>query len=251
MKNFIIEIDIDNSELNNDFCYTIYNLIKFYNWYNNDKIEFKLITINDLDLNGKNFSVDYSEYIPIGSIEFVHKYMNIYNIKIPNTINIPNELNKLKYIQRNTSYCYKSNINKFPIFIKPANELKLFTGGVVSTKSNLDLLFPEIKDNTILFVSDVIDIVSEYRCLVYNNELVGLQHYLGDFTIFPDIETINNMIIDYKNSPVAYTLDVGVYNGKTILIECHNFYSVGLYGFNRNILLNMFQDWFIENKKSS
>ena len=246
MKNFLIEVDEETRELNLDFCYTVYNQIKFYNWYNKDKIDYYFLTLSELN---SNLDKKYLEYTPIGSIEFIHTFMTFNNIKIPNAINIPKELNKKDYLWRDVYYGTKKDILTYPIFIKPKNQLKLFTGGSISSKSNLELLLPEIKDDTELILSESIDIKSEYRAFIFKNELVGLQHYLGDFKIFPDINVIENMIKDYKSAPIAYTLDIGIYDNKTILIEVHNFYSVGLYGFSRNMLLNMFSDFFMTLKK--
>ena len=96
-------------------------------------------------------------------------------------------------------------------------------------------------------ISELIDIDSEWRCFVYNNELVGLQNYIGDFTLFPSIDAIKHMIKEYISSPVAYTLDVGVNKDNTFVIEVHDFFSCGLYGFfNHKVLPFMFRDWFNE-----
>ena len=83
------------------------------------------------------------------------------------------------------------------------------------------------------------------RCFVYQNKLVGLQNYSGDFTKFPNVDIINKMIDTYKSSPVAYTLDVAIDKNNTVVIEVHDFFSCGLYGFNdHRILPYMFSKWF-------
>ena len=90
-------------------------------------------------------------------------------------------------------------------------------------------------------VSEEIEIESEWRAFVHKNKLVGLQNYLGDFTMFPDTNIISEMIKTYVDCPPAYTLDVGInkQNG-TFIIEVHAFFSCGLYGFNDyNILPKM------------
>ena len=56
--------------------------------------------------------------------------------------------------------------------------------------------------------------------------------YSGELNYFPDIKEIENMIKDYgKEAPPAYTIDVGVNDDGTFLIEIHDFFSCGLYGF--------------------
>ncbi len=79
-----------------------------------------------------------------------------------------------------------------------------------------------------------------------NGELVGLQNYSGDFVNFPDVKKINKMISVYAG-PVAYTLDVGINSRGTFVVEVHDFFSCGLYGFSdRKILPFMFSKLFHE-----
>jgi len=96
-------------------------------------------------------------------------------------------------------------------------------------------------------ISKYISIESEWRVFVYNGKMQGLQHYVGEFTLFPDVEEIKTMIEMYKDAPIAYTLDVGInYNG-TFVIEVHDFFSCGLYGFaDHSKLPSMFNRWFNE-----
>lgn len=99
-------------------------------------------------------------------------------------------------------------------------------------------------------VSTPIDnIISEWRVFVFNDAIVDAKNYRGDFFVCPDEETVSNMVKAYKNSPRAYTLDVAVTNeGKTVVIECHRFFSCGTYGFGSGrpdiypIMLS--QEWF-------
>lgn len=90
----------------------------------------------------------------------------------------------------------------------------------------------------------MVDIKSEWRAFVYKGELLDVRNYSGDFRIFPDISIIEEMIKDYKNSPKAYTLDVAVDDKEnTVLIEIHQFFSCGLYGFaDYRVLPKMFID---------
>ena len=92
--------------------------------------------------------------------------------------------------------------------------------------------------------SQVILIDSEWRAFVYKGKLVGLQNYCGEFTLFPDVEKIKEMIKAYKSAPIAYTLDVGINANGTFVIEVHDFFSCGLYGFSDSSLPFMFSQWF-------
>lgn len=133
-------------------------------------------------------------------------------------LNIPEELQKSEYLKR----AYNIKQTTFPkVFIKSKDKIKGYTG-IVPTDS-----IPE--GNYI--ISEIIDIDSEWRTFVYNGDMVGLQNYSGDFTVFPNVHTIKDMINDYKSAPKAYTLDVGVNKNGTFIIECHDFFSCGMYGF--------------------
>jgi len=55
------------------------------------------------------------------------------------------------------------------------------------------------------------------------------------------------MIKAYTKAPVAHTLDVAISGGETVIIEVHDFFSCGLYGFaDHKILPFMFARWFQE-----
>jgi len=69
--------------------------------------------------------------------------------------------------------------------------------------------------------------------------------------VLPNIKLIENMIKDYTDSPMSYTLDVAVTeNNETCLLEVHPFVSCGLYGFaDYRLLPTMFTtgyNWFKE-----
>ena len=49
------------------------------------------------------------------------------------------------------------------------------------------------------------------------------------------------------DAPIAYTLDVGINDKGTFVIEVHDFFSCGLYGFaDVGILPSMLNRWFQE-----
>jgi len=177
------------------------------------------------------FEYDFTGYIPSGTIQFVKKYLAAYHDIITiKPINIPNDLLRNEYLKRSVTYKLKG-VYQF--------DSKKFVKSDTEIKGTTDIVeYLEVPDDGRYLVSDLIEIESEWRAFVFNNELVGLQNYIGDFTMFPDVHLIKKMINEYKNCPPAYTLDVGV-NSKdgTFLIECHNFYSCGTYGFSNNRII--------------
>ena len=238
IKTFLIQT-IDNMVVH-DFSFTLIEAIKYNNWYNGEKIYDYILQENtnlSINSNDQPYKEDVEGIIPIGSVEFVLKYLNdYYNINNIKPLNIPEELNKYKYIKRNVWNFYPFQNDKYinkTVFVKSKTKIKGYTDIVKYT----DVPTGEF------IVSELIDIQSEWRAFVWKHTLYGLQNYSGDFTMFPDIKLIKKMISDYSNDG-AYTLDVGI-NDKdgTFIIECHDFFSCGLYGFaDYRVLPLMFID---------
>ena len=164
--------------------------------------------------------------LDVGSIRsFYKKHYGIENI-LP--INIPASLMQDKYLKRNIMIATKENIETlkdYNYFIKDISKIKGMID-IVNKKS--------IPVNTNILISEVIDITSEWRCFIYNKEIVGLKNYSGDFISIPNINMIKEMVNDFIDAPMAYTLDAGIETntGDTCLIEIHDFFSCGLYGFD-------------------
>lgn len=239
--NFLIQT-IDG-EIKHDFSFSLIESIRYKNWYNRtDEYKYKTIDFTkDSDL-----SLLERDYIPVGANDFVIAYIKKYFDKTPKPINIPKVLNKIEFIKRNVIFGKSFDITK-KSFVKSIDKIKGFTGIVSGEKELLEELnFIKSEDKNFM-ISDLIDIDSEWRAFVYKNKLVGLQNYSGEFTVFPNVNLIKEMIGQYENQPIAYTIDVGINNKDNFLIEVHDFFSCGLYGFNdARILPNMFSDWFNE-----
>ena len=80
------------------------------------------------------------------------------------------------------------------------------------------------------------DIVSEWRVFIDKKDMrgpvIGCECYSGDPIAFPNANRIRQFIDTYTLSPEIYTLDVMVdKSGNTWVVECHEFFSCGLYGF--------------------
>ena len=240
MKKFLIQSE--NGIPLHDFGFQMIEACKYKNWYTNGKDYF-------YELAEHIWDFDASDYIPIGSVEFVHdfleRYHNVFNVK---PINIPEELFNFECLKRQVYYQYGTELNQtdHKLFVKSCDKVKGFAGVIKPNEINLTL------GNYL--VSEVIDIDSEWRAFVYNRELVGLQNYSGDFMMWPNTDSILRMIHLYNDCPPAYTLDIGINREVgTFLIEVHNFYSCGLYGFADNrILPDMFEKsfkWIINKYK--
>ena len=191
-------------------------------------------------------------FVPIGTIEFVHLFMKRSRLPIPKPINIPKALlhehflkRKIEYVHfPNTDYLEKykiSNSGNTYLFIKSVSEAKKLSKVIYNIKD-----FDNLPSDEYL-ISEFMEIDSEYRCFVHKDQLIDIRRYSGYMEKLPDFDIIHEMISTYHSSgtaPISYTLDVGITEKGTILIEVHDFYSIGTYGFSGQKLSTMFAQWF-------
>lgn len=220
MTKFLIQTI--NGQVKHDFSFTLLESIEFNNWLRTEKqFDYK-------------FTDEETEpgFVPIGSVEFVSKYFQDHCGFTPYPRNIPQELLCDIWTGRKVINGTEKDIVNYS-FVKSNTKIKAFT----ELCSEAPAGFYQI--------SSLIDIDSEWRCFVYEGKLVGLQNYSGDFDIFPDVEKIKRMIQAYRSQPPVFTLDVAIMQDRTVVIEVHDFFSCGLYGFtNHKILPYMFTKSF-------
>lgn len=245
MKKFLIQKI--NNEIRHDFSFGLLELIRFNNWLNNsEKIIVKYFNIlaNQSEFY---FKPMHKDYIPIGTVEFVSEFLQYFHGFTPKPINVPKEL--YGFANRNiitgTERRFHS-LENGKWHIKSSDKIKGFCD-IFHIDENHKWSLPVGFGN--YQYSEYINIESEWRAFVYNNQLIGLKCYSGEFTKFPDVDRIKAMIDTYSEvAPIAYTLDVGIGIGSynTFVIECHEFFSCGLYGFSDIKLINMFYKSFRE-----
>ena len=122
-----------------------------------------------------------------------------------------------------------------PIFIKPKNKLKKFTGFIIQSIDDLNRL-NNSGDNTKIICSEKVQFISEYRCPVINGEIKDLCYYSGDSNIKIDKSIVQKMVKEFLNSPKAYCIDMGVLSsGETALIEVNDAFSIGIYSMSKKV----------------
>lgn len=205
-----------------DFELEVSNAVDFLNWFYNS-------TEYSIQFQSDFRKIDRSNSIPVGSIEFVHRfYKEVWGVNNLPPINIPPEL--ISFAKRKVWYGTEKEEIKATLFCKSADKIKGYTG-IVNHQTVLE------RGNYMF--SELIDIDSEWRCFVLNGELLGIHNYNNSLGLTPDITLIKEMVKTY-NKLDAFTLDVGVNRNDTFIIEVHDFYSCGLYGFrNYNKLIQM------------
>ena len=263
MINFLLQLV--NNQVRHDFVLEMINAVEYHNWREPNSMGIYYAHLNDLEqLKNDNF---IGTCIPIGTIEFVYKFIDIFikpnGSKEIHPLNVPYELNEYTYTKRiiedeislndwnrNDWYKWLKDDALFDIiFIKSNDIIKSSINGFYK---NDDIFDKNLIPNGNYQLSECINIISEYRCFIYNNDLKGIQYYSGDFTIFPDINIIYEMIdVFSKSAPKAYTLDVAITDDKnTVVVEAHEFFSCGLYGFSDyQHLPYMFKRTFDDIKK--
>ena len=200
MLNFIIQVDKENGIPINDFTYQAYDAIKFMNWACSHELEpiYAHCQFACLEQLQKWEGAVYEHHVPIGTIEFVHTYMEKLGKEIPKPINVP-------------------------------ESLFTFAGrGIVNGS------------------------IKEFRLFVFNKEIRGISvHLVDNSNLFNPYDGLDEcfckrVVEAYTDSPIAYVLDIGVReNGENIVIECHNFYSCGIYGWsNYAAYINMITEWW-------
>ena len=107
----------------------------------------------------------------------------------------------------------------------------MFDGTVVTNAYELELFKHYDGIDVPLMTSEVLKIVSEHRAFVADGKILDVRKYKGPYGTHPDLKTIENCIFVWEDQPVAYSLDVAVTEeGKTVLIEANDAYSLGTYG---------------------
>lgn len=116
-------------------------------------------------------------------------------------------------------------------FVKPVT-LKRFTGFV--TCDSMDPRFNGASDKTPVWVGEVVEFVSEWRCYVANGCLLDIRFadHGGDRNIKPQRGIILDAVRDLTEcaAPAGYAVDFGVLStGQTALVELNDGFSIGAY----------------------
>ena len=235
---------------------TVIELCNYQNWYNNDTVYeiyygfvardriYKSVADAAKDYRIPSEYINYREFIPVGSIEFITYIKSILTKKPLKVINIPEELRKDSFLSREVFTLSKQEANELKrtkpkeylesIIVKPGSIIKDFGA---DTLKGLDL--NKITDD-VIFASSKLDIITEWRVFIFNKKIIGIRRYLGDAAV-PSLEFIDKCIYTYTKSPKAYTLDIcRTEDGKFAVIEVHNFVACGHYGLEEPKLLNMY-----------
>lgn len=226
------------------------------------------ITVDSDYFDRNRGNSELKEATPVGSLQFVQKYLkSIHGIDTMNPIEVPKILREERYLLRDYRICPADKIPKKTLaFIKDVSVLKRPT--LISNTKDIDFVGGEefIVPGHLYQVSGVLDIISEYRVIVADDKILGIQFYDGDPTVMPnekEILKIKEMVLRYstcEDRPSAYGMDVAVVKtgSKTepkrdlALIEIQPFVSMGTYGCRGAFLLRLYENglkWYLNVNK--
>ena len=111
-------------------------------------------------------------------------------------------------------------------FIKSKAGSKLFTGRVVNgTRNLIGICLPF---DYPIWISEVVEFISEWRCFVLDGCVLDVRPYAGDYHAQFDPSVIDEAISCWKDAPIAYGLDIGVTRvGRTLVVEVNDDYALG------------------------
>ena len=180
-----------------------------------------------------DFPPEFRKAYPIGSLEFIESFLKIFHgIDREPAIEVPEQLQTIEFLKRDYKIVPFSSLPKDGcFFIKDASNQKSFSycGNIAELQCEL----PGTLDESHLYVvSDLLDIVSEYRVYVIRGEIKAVSFYKGNPLAFPDTAFIKKTVRAYSrtaNPLASYSFDVMITEKGTALIEMHSFLSLGLY----------------------
>ena len=178
--------------------------ISEHNWLHPQK-KISVVLLGGYD--AETVPIENGLCIPCGSVEFVNKFLAAhYNTEISKLF-IPDEL--MKYAGRGIKIIQSKQELGSAIwelcgaFVKSASVLKCDYAGIYKSVDTLP-------DDTAYWLSEIVDIVSEWRVFVHRGIIRDIRNYSGDCWLMPDKDTVERMVQDYTSSPPAYTLDVAI-----------------------------------------
>lgn len=254
-------VQLNNCRFFDDFCYELKNAQDYAKW-RGEPFEIRTLETNSEWRNYKpSDMLPFEDFIPVGSVEFVQDYYNVHYSEFEGKgllpLNVPERLfpyagrTIFNVTEKDAEYMLNNCIN-LNMYRKSMTCIKDPMNGFIKVKNVADITDMQLSSN----IEENHIIRSEWRVFVFHDKVLYVANYSGNPMVFPDSTRIMDMVNTYASeAPVAYTLDVYVTEDilmddgtviNTFVMECHRFFSCGLYGFrNYAKLPYMFsQEWF-------
>ncbi|MDF8364713.1 ATP-grasp domain-containing protein [Achromobacter anxifer] len=175
--------------------------------------------------------------IPIGSIQFIRAALRQLDFELPKPQSYPSVLAHLLYRQVSWFDSLASAVKLLddgqPLFVKPADRWKSFTGFVIRHPD--DIRLSGKSRSSPVWVSSIVDFQSEWRAYVSDHKLLDLRFVDdgGDRRVEPDIQVVLDAISRLQSdasTPRGYVIDFGVLaTSQTALVEMNDGFAFGAY----------------------
>lgn len=202
-------------------------------------INFCLITLDELS----QYYCAVKNNCFVGTVEFMQKIWETSGIsdkiKLPKNSNRPSEIITLE------EALFLASEDE-PRFIKPA-QTKLFDGFVLDKCKYSCLEEIPLETKVYAYQPFEEEITTEWRFYIHNHKIVGSGNYSGDYWQ-PHCHSVEKVIKENESTfPIAYTIDVGVLeSGRLVVIEFNDAWSIGNYGLDNVVYLQMLKDRYFE-----
>jgi len=167
-----------------------------------------------------------------GYFEDVHCALTKMGLPIPPSNDYPEQLQDFLGRSIRKEYLGDVRCSAKTSFIKPVSH-KLFTGTIFSNDEFSRRKIVTQADDVEVWVSDLVNFVSEYRCFILHDQIIDCRRYKGDWAKAPDRSIVEAAVEKMRGSCCAYCLDWGITDdGRTLLVESNDAYALGHYGLN-------------------
>jgi len=201
-----------------------------------DRLGLPVILYTRKNIERRNLPLSRETFIA-GDMPVMHGAMRQLGIEVPEPNDYPASLRGFMHrrVWKSTLEAVEQGISLNmgePVFAKPAERRKSFTGKVFSSHADFAAVGSASRRQEV-WCSEVVSWLAEFRIYVIGERIVDIDHYAGDPAVSPDQRVIEEALITYRQSgeaPSAYGIDFGVLaSGQTALIEANDGYALGAY----------------------
>lgn len=118
----------------------------------------------------------------------------------------------------------------WPVFVKPLDDSKKFTGVLVRGTGDL-VGCGDMASDTPVWCSEPITLLREWRCFVRYGKILDVRPYKGNWRNQFEPRVIEEAVQGWLEKPTGCALDFGVdAEGRTVLVEVNDGFALGAYG---------------------
>lgn len=185
--------------------------------------------------------------VAVGSIEFmreVFKRIGKENVRLPCNSNRPSEIITL-------NEAHQRVVNGEKLFIKPVEPKQHGISGLILDGAKYTIL-NDVPGDTKFYAYEPFNkkLRSEWRVYVHRHKMIDARNYSGDYCAMFNPVYVNHVInVNKSNFPVAYTIDIGIFEGfieDNVVIEFNDMWAIGNYGIPNDLYLQLLKDRYFQ-----